>query len=408
MLALGAAALLAASIVAPAAKAQESRTPPIVPGDVVMATFLELPELSGEIIVDGDGMMPFPSGERIEVAGLSLVEAERRVREGLREGPLRDTTLSLTFTTRVPVAVLGDVRAPGEYDYEPGMRLIRAVAMAGGYGTHFSSPDRVDELAREYADTAELVARINALRVRVARLSAEQAGDVYVAPDGTPEGALARAEEELGRLRRTEHNAERSVLIAQISPIDERIRLLRLTIEEQEEQYRTFSKRVEEVESLAQRKLTTSSALVDLQLTRSRINTDLLQSKAALADALQNRTRLENELGRLDSKLRREISEDRRQALEELAVLYQRYRFAAVSVGDVGVDASGQAVFSGAPTVTHIITVMREGPEGLDEFAAGPKTALMPGDIVRIRSVLLDGMVESKFTGSSTASASAQ
>ncbi|MBX2854712.1 MAG: polysaccharide biosynthesis/export family protein [Rhodobacteraceae bacterium] len=391
---------LSAVIAAAPIQASAAETPPLMPGDVVKVNYLEYPELSGEAMVEGDGNLAFPSGERVLVVGLSLVEAEQRVREGLTEGSLRNPTLTITISKRVPVAVIGDVSTPGEYEYTSGMVALRAIASAGGYGTHsFTGVSRSDQLAREYADAAELVARLNAVRAQVARLTAEQRGEVFEAPAGASETGFAVAEAELARLRRIEYESERSLVISQIAPIEERIDLLRQTIDTQNEQYRVFSKRVSEIEELARKKLTTSKTLVDLQLTRSRINTDLLNSKAALAGALQDRSKLEKELDRLHTQHIRKISEQRRDALEELSVLYQRFRFTSVSVGDVGVDADGQATFAGAPTVSHSITIMRNGPDGVEEFAAGEKTPVMPGDIVRVRSVLLDGMVESSFTG---------
>jgi polysaccharide export outer membrane protein len=49
--------------------------------------------------------------------------------------------------TRRPVFVLGEVQKPGQYPYEPGMTVLSAVAIAGGY-TYRAVKRRV-EIERE-------------------------------------------------------------------------------------------------------------------------------------------------------------------------------------------------------------------------------------------------------------------
>lgn len=389
----------AVMVVAAPATATAREVPPLIPGDTLNVTFLEHPELSGEFVVAGDGTLSFPSGERVVVAGFSPIDAEQQVRDGLARGPLRNPTVSLSVVKRVPVAVLGDVKTPGEYDYLPGMRVVRAIAVAGGYGARFNSAEaRNDFMAREYANSAEIVTRINALKATLARITAELEGNDFIAPEGASDSTFVRAEQEIAELRRSELDAQRAELLAQMGPISERIKLLESTIGLQEEQYESFSALVADREALAKKGLATSNALVELQISRSRINTDLLQSRAALANAQQDRTRLQQQLNTLDAQLRRQLSETRRDALEELAILYERFRFTSLSVGEGVMSPGGESSLGGTPLVSHIITIVREDENGPTEFAAGEKTALLPGDIVRVRSVLLEGSLESSFT----------
>lgn len=392
-------ALTSAMSLATATVATAQSDPPLIPGDLLNVEFLEHPELTGERAVEGDGTIAFPSGERVRVAGLSLSDAEAAVRRDLAEGRLLNPAVSLTVVERVPVAVLGDVRAPGEYPYKHNMKVLRAIAAAGGYGATASAADRAEQRSREYADMSEMLSRINALKARLARLDAELNGEFFAPNENERSNPFVSAEEELAHLRRTEHNAERSVLLSQITPVDERIKLLRAQIESQREQVRLFSEQLAKIEDLTRRGLSTSNTLLDKQLTRSRMETDLLAQQAQLANAQQDRSRLEKELTRLDATMRRGVSEDRRQALEELSVLYERFRYASLAAGDVTVTGLGGAAMPSAPSISHIITVVRDDEGDLIEFAAGEKTPLLPGDIVRVRSVLLDGSIESSFTG---------
>ena len=55
---------------------------------------------------------------------------EARFRE---EDYLIDPHVSIEVLTHRPFYILGEVRRPGQYQYENGMTMINAIALAGGY-----------------------------------------------------------------------------------------------------------------------------------------------------------------------------------------------------------------------------------------------------------------------------------
>lgn len=369
--------------------------PPLVPGDAIDVSFLENPELSRIRTIEADGTLSFPGGERVRIAGLRLADAEAEVRTALKGGALGRSTVSLAIAERVPVVVLGDVRAPGEYPFVAGMRVLRAIGMAGGYGARASArSNRSDELANEYADAAALLTQINALKARLARLTAEQAGQSYTAPETATPLSFSRFEEDVARLREAERSAQLRVLRDQIAPINEKISLVQRTIRSQTEAYEIFQDRVAKIQSLVEKRLSTSNALTDLQLTLSRMESDVLEQRSELATAKQDRLRLQREIDRIAAGARLEASVERREAIEELAVLYERLRFATLAVGPIASQEPAGAIFDEAPIITHVLTIVRNGADGVQELPVSERSVVRPGDVVRVESLLLDRSID--------------
>jgi protein involved in polysaccharide export with SLBB domain len=77
------------------------------------------------------GLITFPFGE-VRALGLSLVELENKVADGLRGGYLINPRVSVSIEAYRPFFVNGQVNNAGAYPYQPGMSVRKAVALAGG------------------------------------------------------------------------------------------------------------------------------------------------------------------------------------------------------------------------------------------------------------------------------------
>ena len=94
-------------------------------------------ELSGEFQVSGDGTIDFPLVGRILVAGRQPQEISQAIRQALIDLEfLRDpqVTVRVTLYRSKKISVLGQVQHPGTFDWEEGMTMIQAIALAGGFG----------------------------------------------------------------------------------------------------------------------------------------------------------------------------------------------------------------------------------------------------------------------------------
>lgn len=106
----------------------------LYPGDVISLRLIaaETEEYTG-LVVDERGVLHIPLAGDVEIGGLSLTEAERRVEDAMRQF---DRTSRVSLVLAEPLghqaSVLGAVTAPGRYPVTPGLRLTDLLAAAGG------------------------------------------------------------------------------------------------------------------------------------------------------------------------------------------------------------------------------------------------------------------------------------
>ena len=104
------------------------------PGDQVrIITFGEEP-LTGEFRVNDGGNIALPLIGAVHAARLTSAELEASVGAALRRAKLvRNPSVSVEVIAYRPIYVLGEVNKPGQYAYQPGMAVVTAVAVAGGF-----------------------------------------------------------------------------------------------------------------------------------------------------------------------------------------------------------------------------------------------------------------------------------
>lgn len=102
-------------------------------GDQIRVTVFGQPDLSGEFVVGSDGRISMPLIGEMSAAQLTLQELERLIVGKLRPDYLKNPQLSVEIINYRPFYIIGEVKNPGSYAYVGGMRLVNAVAMAGGF-----------------------------------------------------------------------------------------------------------------------------------------------------------------------------------------------------------------------------------------------------------------------------------
>jgi polysaccharide export outer membrane protein len=103
-------------------------------GDQLRLTVFGDPRLSGEYRVNDSGNVAVPLAGNIKAVGLTSTEFERAVAEALRRnGIVRQADVAVEITSYRPVFVLGEVRTPGEFPYQPGSTVLTMIARAGGF-----------------------------------------------------------------------------------------------------------------------------------------------------------------------------------------------------------------------------------------------------------------------------------
>jgi len=123
-----------------------TRNTTLGPGDVFRMEIVGEKDLPTEFQVAADGSVSFPYIHELDVAGLEPQMLAKKIREKLiAEDILTDPSVVVTVTEyrSKTVTVLGQVQKPGSFALAPGMTLLQAVSMAGGF-TSIAQKNRVN------------------------------------------------------------------------------------------------------------------------------------------------------------------------------------------------------------------------------------------------------------------------
>jgi polysaccharide biosynthesis/export protein len=103
-------------------------------GDQVRLITFADEQLTGEFRVNDGGTIALPLLGSVQAAGLTTAQLQDSVVAALRQRNLyKDPSVSVEIISYRPVFVLGEVNKPGQYPYQPGMTVVTAVAVAGGF-----------------------------------------------------------------------------------------------------------------------------------------------------------------------------------------------------------------------------------------------------------------------------------
>jgi polysaccharide export outer membrane protein len=120
----------------PAAPAQQRSEYVLGAGDVIRITVFQNPDLTLETRLSETGQVSYPLLGAINLGGMSVSQAEKRVADGLRSGNFVKQPQVSVLVVQVrgnQVSVLGNVNRPGRYPLElADTRLTDILAAAGG------------------------------------------------------------------------------------------------------------------------------------------------------------------------------------------------------------------------------------------------------------------------------------
>ena len=103
-------------------------------GDVVRLITVGDDTLTGEFRVGDSGEIALPLLGVVPAGGLTAAALAARITDALFKGNLYTTpSVSVEITTYRPIFVLGEVSKPGQYTFQPGMTVVTAAAVAGGF-----------------------------------------------------------------------------------------------------------------------------------------------------------------------------------------------------------------------------------------------------------------------------------
>lgn len=157
-------------------------------GDRLAVTLLENEKISGSYLIGTDGTVSIPGIGIVDAAGVDLRTFEARLLEAAAD-KIVDPSISVQIDNYRPFYVLGDVEKSGQYEFAPGLNVMKAVAIAGG----FDDVGNVDVFNRAIAGAPARKSLVEGriemfgTQVHLARLHAETEmaeSFSYLPPDG--------------------------------------------------------------------------------------------------------------------------------------------------------------------------------------------------------------------------------
>jgi polysaccharide biosynthesis/export protein len=103
-------------------------------GDQIRVITYDEPQLTNTFAVSDDGTIAFPLVGNMQAKGLTGNQISANITSALEQAKLlTQPSVSVQVIAYRPISVLGEVNHPGQYPYQPGMKMLDAVALAGGF-----------------------------------------------------------------------------------------------------------------------------------------------------------------------------------------------------------------------------------------------------------------------------------
>lgn len=118
-------------------------------GDQVRIITFGEDQLTGDFRVDDTGTIALPLLGSVPAAGLTTPQLSGKISEALIQRKLLQApSVAVEVSEYRPIFILGEVSKPGQYPFRPGMTVLSAVSVAGGF-TYRAIPTRASIIRTE-------------------------------------------------------------------------------------------------------------------------------------------------------------------------------------------------------------------------------------------------------------------
>jgi exopolysaccharide production protein ExoF len=358
-------------------------------------SFEEWAEVGGTYTLGPDGTFAFPFIGNVEGVGKTPDEVETALGQSLMTalglGAAPDITIEVE--TFGPIFVTGDVSSPGQFDFAPGMNVIKVMSLAGG---RMRSDDEAARLEREALATKGALDVLESTYHRALakrnRIAAEMGGQSEVAE---PEELAAVEDADLIEIEQAIMDANvlrlsmsLDGLASQRSILTRELEALRQKRESATRQLSSAQEQLEAITALAGEGLAVNSRVTSLETMVADIDGRLLDIDTASLRARQDLGGLELRAVEIRSDRTSTLAVEMQQVEQELAELTLRIETQRALVREI--VAQGAMLTSGSGERSYSFTLIR----GEERLPADETTALLPGDVVVAR-LELGGVTDS-------------
>jgi protein involved in polysaccharide export with SLBB domain len=390
LIALAAGAVL--TMMGPAAAAQADETAYVLgPGDVLKLEVYGRSDLSGEFRVRPNGTIVVPLLGALQAGNHHVEQLEAEIAKSLSEHAVENASVIIEPVSLRPIYVVGDVTNQGSYPYVPGMRLIEAIALAGGYRS--LDPDFFQirhDLSAARADLAVLTNELRSNLARQARLEAERDGakeivfpEELVSHKGdSVVAALLDAETRLFKQRSESSQAEAKNTENQKQTLRKEGASLDAVMQSYAKQASLVTPQIESMQRLFDKGNAVKSQLLDLQLTIANIETLRLEASVNAARARERLAELDTQLATSQNERRTDVLAELREVQQQIPDVLSRLAAAKETLQLAGQlpDSAADRPIGPRPQPT----IVRNSADGSSEVLGTEQTLILPGDVIKV------------------------
>jgi exopolysaccharide production protein ExoF len=352
--------------------------------------FRDWTAVNGDYLISPDGTLALPFVGQVSAVGKNTSQVRQAVLDGLAKVfPVlgsRDVTISVT--QYAPFYVIGDVRVAGPYAFVPGLTVLQAIGVAGGFRVQAETLGAANKDAITAAgQVGVLTARRAQLLAQQARLEAEEQKlhELSLSNDLAGLGVTQSMIDQQGKIL----VADNSQLQAQVQHSQEAADLLDSEIKALTAQSVSLKKLMDarqadldRIEGLvdqgivvASRSATLEQVISDLTIRLIELDSEVFEATEKKAEALQGIQNAQNSyLSTIATAMQStsaEIAEVGANLQMNQALLDSASATAAVSV-------------DGQPSASVEYAISRRTGDGYQQIPANEGTVLQPADVLRV------------------------
>lgn len=375
------------------------------PDDKLRIKIFQYPELSGEYTVSSTGTISIATVGDIPVDGATPKDIADRISERFARAGLSDKLgTSVEILQSRPVYVLGDVQKPGEYPFRPGVTVLQAISLAGGW-LRFNDPGlmRLDrDTITIKGEMRNLVRRYQQLIAHRARLNSEllMKDDVQFPP-------------ELMRQAQTDHGVmqlideERSLLSLRVDALKNQIESLERTralyereieavtrqIQANKTQFDSVGQELREVNALLSRGLTTASRQMGLVRMQAQLEMNEQGFQTLILRSRQNITQIDQRIFDLKSERSSSVMAELQKTRLDLDEISVKFDTSQNLLVEAQLTVPALVGNSDGVIEARSLTVVRLQDGKAVTIDADEHTELLPGDVLRVQRSIFPSVI---------------
>lgn len=300
-------------------------------GDELEFDILDDNDPPQRFVVGREGAVQLPFIGGVVVGDMSVGDARQLIqRTYVQREIFVDPQIELSIGSFRPISVLGDVKNPGNFDYQPQMTAEQAVGMAGGPSISANNEEaRVLELRTLEGSLNSLQFELGLLAAQYARAQAQLKHEESAVWEGVPPQIRRAISREIFEEHRTEEDriialqaqdaaTRRKLLSDAVEETKIRIGLLEERREVQSSVLERSRAEVERATALADRGLIPKNSLNAKELEVSQAQTQLLQLREQASAAKIEQAELRSRLSQFDTELEKQLLTEAQRTLSEI------------------------------------------------------------------------------------------